>query len=149
HAVLVVFKDAQKDALGTYREILFVRERNAREELWNGKREGLKGAESRIFDRIVSRNGFSRTAIAYENFDQVLIFELGEDVRNFKGDPYDLYDLQEQFKQKINYPSNFNSTRYRLIQKIRTTPIADAERLKQQIAYSVKYDSTLLHVPVI
>ncbi|MEK9782071.1 MAG: aminopeptidase P N-terminal domain-containing protein, partial [Flavobacteriales bacterium] len=37
HAVLVIFKDAQKDALGTYREILFVRERNAREELWNGK----------------------------------------------------------------------------------------------------------------
>ena len=149
HAVLVIFKDAQKDSLGTYREILFVRERNAREELWNGKREGLKGAESRMFDRIESRNGFSRTAIAYENFDQVLVFELGEDVRNFKGDPYDLYDLQEQFKQKINYPSNFNSTCYRLTQKIRTTPIADAERLKQQIAYSVKYDSTLLQVPVI
>lgn len=149
HAVLVVFKDTQKDALGTYREILFVRERNAREELWNGKREGVKGAQSRLFDRIVSRNGFSRTTIAYEKFDQVLIFEMGEDVRNFKEDPYDLYDLQEQFKQKINYPPNFNSTRYRLIQKIRTTPVADAERLKQQIAYSVKYDSTLLQVPVI
>ena len=42
HAVLVIYKNNQKDSIGNYNEILFVRDRNPFDEQWNGKRMGVE-----------------------------------------------------------------------------------------------------------
>ena len=36
HAVLMIFKNPQQDSLGSFTEQLYVREKNAYDELWNG-----------------------------------------------------------------------------------------------------------------
>ncbi len=60
HSVLMIFKDIIKDSLGTYNEILFVRERNLYDEQWNGKRKGIEGAKKLGFDRVLSKKSFSK-----------------------------------------------------------------------------------------
>jgi len=49
HAVLFVYSVPQNDAQGMYYEKLYVRERDARNEMWNGKRLGLEGAQKNGF----------------------------------------------------------------------------------------------------
>lgn len=44
HAVLLVSNVPQQDAEGNYYEKLYVRERDARNEMWNGKQLGVEGA---------------------------------------------------------------------------------------------------------
>ena len=60
HSVLVIFKNTITDTLGNYNEILFVREKNAYDEKWNGKRMGLEGAERLGFDKVLSKKMFSK-----------------------------------------------------------------------------------------
>ena len=44
HAVLLVYNTPQEYQNGSYYEKLYVRERNVRNEMWNGKQLGLEGA---------------------------------------------------------------------------------------------------------
>ena len=75
HAVLVVFNATQYDEIGPYNEILYVRDRNAREELWNGKQMGVAGAKTMGFDRVKNRNTFNPDEETFVNFDTVFFFD--------------------------------------------------------------------------
>ncbi|MBT3282303.1 MAG: M24 family metallopeptidase [Cryomorphaceae bacterium] len=105
HGVLVIFKDNQQDDNGFYNEILFVRERNEYREMWDGKRLGLKGAKNMNFDRVLLRSDFIENSIKIEDFPNVLNMNIRDDVRDFKDDKYDLYNIQNKFLEIINSKS--------------------------------------------
>ena len=102
HGVLVIFKDNQQDNNGFFNEILFVRERNEYREMWDGRRLGLRGAKKMGFDRVKLRSDFIKNSFKIDNFSNVLSMDIRDDVRDFKDDKFDLYDLQNKFLEIIN-----------------------------------------------
>ena len=149
HAVLLVYNTPQTDDEGTYNEKLYVRDRDARNEMWNGRQLGVSGALKMGFDRVVSKIEFSKQALDFDRFDTVLMFDFENDVRNRDNDTSDLYDLQKHFKKQINYPDNFDAGRYRLYQQIRTVNKEEVPSLKRKISYMITSDKTLEDDPVI
>ena len=149
HAVLLVYNTPQTDEEGTYSEKLYVRDRDARNEMWNGSQLGVSGALKMGFDRVVSKIEFSKQALDFDRFDTVLMFDFENDVRNRDNDTSDLYDLQKHFKKQINYPDDFDATRYRLYQQIRTVNKEEVPSLKRKISYMITSDKTLEDDPVI
>ena len=102
HGVLVIFKDYQQDNNGLFNEILFVREGNEYREMWDGRRLGLRGAKKMGFDRVKLRSDFMKNSFKIDNFSNVLSMDIRDDVRDFKDDKYDLYDIQNKFLEIIN-----------------------------------------------
>ncbi|MEK9613783.1 MAG: aminopeptidase P N-terminal domain-containing protein [Flavobacteriaceae bacterium] len=149
HAVLLIFNAPQQDAQGTYYEKLYVRERDARNEMWNGKQLGIAGAQQMGFDRVADRNDFFQNEKDFSNFDTVYLFDFKNDVRNNLNDPADLYDLEKHFKSTINYPEDFDANRYRLYQLIRKATEAEVPSIKQRISFRAQQDQTLMKDPVI
>ena len=107
NSVLFVFKDKQTAANGTrYDEIIFVQPRNAVKEMWTGKRLGdLKTKEMLGFEQAFNNTEFRKYNVNFSKFDEILFFDFHNDVRNNPADSTELYDLIEQFKYKVNYPS--------------------------------------------
>jgi Xaa-Pro aminopeptidase len=107
-AVLFVFKEKQIANNGTsYDEIVFVRPRNAKAEMWTGRRLGDAGVKDRLgLDQAFNNTEFKKYNVDFNKFDQVLFFDFKNDVRDDPADSADLYDLIEQFKAKVNYQQN-------------------------------------------
>ena len=101
HAVLIVYSSPQKDSEGTYFEKLYVRERDANNEMWNGRQLGVEGARKMGLDRVASKKDFSTEQNDFSRFDSVLMFDFKNDVRDNKNDSSDLFDLQKHFKNVI------------------------------------------------
>jgi len=148
HAVLLVYSVPQNDAQGTYYEKLYVRERDARNEMWNGKRLGLEGAKKMGFDRVDLKQNFINEPHGFDQFDTVFMFDFKNDVRD-TSDPSDLFDLQKQFKQAIYFPENFDAKRYRLYQRIRQANPEEVPSIQRMINYYAQSDATLMEDPVI
>ncbi len=138
----------QNDAQGTYYEKLYVRERDARNEMWNGKRLGLEGAQKMGFDRVDLKQNFINEPHGFDQFDTVFMFDFKNDVRD-TSDPSDLFDLQKQFKQAIYFPENFDAKRYRLYQRIRQANPEEVPSIQRMINYYAQSDATLMEDPVI
>ena len=102
HGVLVIFKDDQLDSDGSYNEIMYVRERNEYREMWDGRRLGIKGAKKMSFDRVKLRSEFIENTIPIENFTNILNTNIRDDVRDFKDDKYDLFDIQNKFQEIVS-----------------------------------------------
>lgn len=102
HGVLVIFKDDQFDSDGSYNEIMYVRERNEYREMWDGRRLGIKGANKMSFDRVKLRSEFIENTIPIENFTNILNTNIRDDVRDFKDDKYDLFDIQNKFQEIVS-----------------------------------------------
>ena len=102
HGVLVIFKDDQFDSDGSYNEIMYVRERNEYREMWDGRRLGIKGAKKMSFDRVKLRSEFIENTIPIENFSNILNTNIRDDVRDFKEDKYDLFDIQNKFQEIVS-----------------------------------------------
>jgi Xaa-Pro aminopeptidase len=107
NAVLFIFKEKQSSANGQqYDEILFVQPRDALRELWDGRRLGDAGAKERLgFEQVFNNIEFQKYNVDFNKFDQILFFDFKNDVRDDGEDPADLFDLIQQFKVKVNYPS--------------------------------------------
>ena len=101
HGVLVIFKDDQQDDNGLFNETLYVREKNEYREMWDGRRLGLQGAKKMGFDRVKLRSNFITDPIHIQRFSNVLNMDVRDDVRDFKNDKYDLYDIQNKFLEII------------------------------------------------
>lgn len=108
HAVLLIFKDKQTAANGAlYNEIVFVQPRNPIHEMWTGRRLGdLKTKEQLGFEQAFNNTEFEKYNIDFAKFSEVLFFDFKNDVRDEEGDKSDLFDLINQFKVKVNYPSD-------------------------------------------
>ena len=132
HGVLVIFKDDQQDNNGLYNEILYVREKNEYREMWDGRRLGLNGAKQMGFDRVKLRSNFIKDPFQIQNFSNVLSMDVRDDVRDFKDDKYDLYDIQNKFLEIIDDKEEFsglgdikkefkNSSVYNIMSSLRQT----------------------------
>jgi len=105
HAVLLIFKEMQSDPKGTqYNEIIFVQPRNPRAEMWTGRRLGDLGTKEQLaFVQAYDNTEFGSYEIDWGKFDKIQFYDFNNDVRD-TSDKSDLYDLIQQFKQKVNYP---------------------------------------------
>jgi len=107
NAVLFVFKEKQTAANGeSYDEIIFVQPKNAMQELWSGRRLGAAGTQERLgLQQAFNNLDFQKYNVDFKKFDEVLFFDFKNDVRDDGEDPADLFDLIQQFKVKVDYPS--------------------------------------------
>lgn len=104
HSVLLVFKENQTTSTGnSYNELVFVQPRNAFVEMWTGVRLGSEGVKSKLkLNQAFSNADFKSYNIDFSKFDEVLFFDFKNDVRDTR-DPGDLFNLIEDFKEKVNY----------------------------------------------
>lgn len=106
-AVLLIFKDKQTANNGTqYDEIIFVQPRNEQAEMWTGRRLGDKGVKDRLgLEQAFNNTEFKKYNVDFSTFSEILFYDFKNDVRDNPRDSSDLYNLIEQFKVKVNYPS--------------------------------------------
>jgi Xaa-Pro aminopeptidase len=107
HSVLLIFKEKQTAPNGVaYDEIIFVQPKNAMREMWTGRRLGdIQTKEMLGLQQAFNNTEFKKYALDFSKFSEVLFFDFKEDVRDVQSDSSDLYDLIQQFKVKVNYPS--------------------------------------------
>ncbi len=105
NAVLLVFSDQQTSANGSkYDEVLFVQERNARAEQWNGRRLGIEGAKNQLgFDMAFNGKEFLTANIYFKKFDQVFIDGKFKDDYRDTRDKADVFSLIKNFKIRSGY----------------------------------------------
>ena len=147
HGVLIIYKNQQEDENGFYKEKIYVRERDAYREMWDGKRKGVEGALKMGFDRVSARKDFKKTNHLFSKYSSVLLFNFENDIRNFKNDPNDLYDLTNFFKKEINFPDSFDPIKYRIYRRIKDFDYNQVKILKDEINFYVERDPSLLDDP--
>ena len=115
NAVLLIFSDNQNNTSGkTYNEILYVQERDIQAEQWNGKRLGIEGAKEKLgFEMVFNGRDFTNLPVDFKTFDLVTFFDFENDYRDKSGSA-DLFDLIKTFKEKCNYPSDYNPAKRQL-----------------------------------
>lgn len=99
-AVLLLFKEPQ----GTekYTEVLFVRERNAAQETWTGRRLGVEGAKSKLgFTKVYNGVDFQTFEIDYKKFGKI-IYDDFQTAITVNVLPESLYELVQTFKKKAS-----------------------------------------------
>ena len=71
NGVVVIFSEEQQDTNGnSYDEILYVQERDARKEMWNGKRLGIEGAKEELgFEKVQNALDFINSPIGIKKFE--------------------------------------------------------------------------------
>jgi Xaa-Pro aminopeptidase len=93
-ACLLIFKEMQTDAEGSYNEVMFVRRRDPSRESWTGRRLGAEGVKSKLgFNRVYVSTEFEKLVIDFKKFSEVISDRLPDDaggdlkalVANFKG----------------------------------------------------------------
>ena len=161
HSVLMIYKNPQSDSDGVYYEKIYVPERDNYMEMWNGKRYDLEQVKQLGYERVAERLDFKNDCIDLGSFDQVLMFEFKNDIRNqntyvFKDnirfkvdDPYDLFDLKATFREAINFPNNFNRLAHKAYQRIMEADEESLEKIKEEVEYLVKRDSLLMEDEII
>jgi Xaa-Pro aminopeptidase len=107
NSLLLLFKEKQTTPKGaSYDEIIFVQPRNALTEMWTGRRLGDQGVKEQLGLALSYTNSeFKSYNLDFSKFDDVLFFDFKNDVRDAPSDSSDLYDLIQQFKTKVHYPS--------------------------------------------
>ena len=105
HVALVVFSETQTKEDGTaFNEILFVQEKNEREEMWTGFRLGVDGVKKELgFEKALNGKDFLDSGVDYSKFDKVLFHNFNDDYRNSKRNKADLYDLVNTFKSQVGF----------------------------------------------
>lgn len=97
-AVFVLFKEPRNLDGKEVKEVLFVRERDPKSELWTGKRLGAEGAKARLgFAAAYTTNDWKDFGINWSSFKGIFVRypDLPNDTR---GSQTDLADLVKQFK---------------------------------------------------
>ncbi len=106
HAVLFVFKEMQKFDNTETNEVIFVRQHDALKELYDGARLGKEGAIEKLKFKVAYEGPeFEKFNLDFSKFDKVLFYDFFNDVRD-TDEEGDLFDLIEQFKQKVGYDQN-------------------------------------------
>jgi Xaa-Pro aminopeptidase len=110
-AVLLIFKENQTINKKESNEIIFVRQHDALKELYDGARLGKEGAREKLKMQVAYEGPeFENFPIDFSKYDKVLFYDFFNDVRD-TDEKGDLFDLIEQFKQKVGYTkTNLNVT---------------------------------------
>jgi len=103
NAVLLIFKEKQVINKTEVNETIFVWKHDALKEMYDGARLGKEGAREKLnFKLAYEGTEFEKFNLDFSRFDKVLFYDFFNDVRNTE-EAGDLYDLIEQFKQKVGY----------------------------------------------
>jgi Xaa-Pro aminopeptidase len=147
NGVLVLFSDNQIDENGvSYNEMLYVQERNARAEQWNGKRLGIEGAKEELgFQMAKNANDFIQTNINFKSFDRIFIEKFNDDYRDSAKNTAEVYDLVASFKENTAYnPNNFLSPmKKQIYELVKSTSIENSANVAQIIGRALAYDPSL------
>ena len=147
NGVLVLFSENQTDENGvSYNEMLYVQERDARAEQWNGERLGIKGAIEKLgFQMAKNANDFIQTNINFKSFDRIFIEKFNDDYRNSAKNNAEVYDLVASFKENTAYnPNNFLSpTKKKIYELVKSTSIENSANVAQIIGRALAYDPSL------
>lgn len=144
HALLLVFSTPQKTATGeTFNEMLYVQPRNPQAEMWTGRRLGTEGAKNKLGFNVAHDNTeFASTPVDFSAFENIFFMPFYNDVRDETRDKGDLYDLMAQFKQKVNYPENYNTEAHKLYDLIKQTRPENSVNAAETIRrYQGSYES--------
>ena len=147
NAVLVLFSEFQTDENGaTYNEILYVQEKNASAEQWNGKRMGIEGAKSDLgFEIAKNANDFAKSNIDFKKFDRIFVEKFMDDYRNSSNKSAEVFDLVRSFKERAGYNAkNFLSPmKKQIYELVKATTIENSANVAQIIGRAIAYDSSL------
>ena len=147
NGVLVLFSDNQTDENGvSYNEMLYVQERDARAEQWNGKRLGIEGAIEELgFQMAKNANDFIKKNINFKSFDRIFIEKFNDDYRDSAKNTAEVYDLVASFKENTAYnPNNFLSPmKKQIYELVKSTPIENSANVAQIIGRALAYDPSL------
>ena len=149
HSILLIFKNYMRDSLGSYNEILFVRDKDPYDEKWNGKRMGVEGAKKLGFDRVFDKNAFSAMNFNFKSFDKILLNKFLTDVEDIISDESDLFDLQIQLKSKINFQNEFNPEVFKWYNLILNVSDDEIDKLKNQLIFYSKRNKYLSNDKII
>ena len=147
NGVLVLFSENQTDENGvSYNEMLYVQERDARAEQWNGERLGIKGSIEKLgFQMAKNANDFIQTNINFKSFDRIFIEKFNDDYRDSAKNTAEVYDLVASFKENTAYnPNNFLSpTKKKIYELVKSTSIENSANVAQIIGRALAYDPSL------
>ena len=144
NAVLVMFSEMQTDASGNkYNEIIYVQERDPRAEQWTGKRLGVEGVKEKLgFDMVFNGREFENFPVDFSSFDIVSFVDFQNDYRDKSGKA-DLFDLIKTFKEKVNYPSDYNPARNELYNIISKSDGSKTEAITRLVKRYMERDPDL------
>lgn len=100
---LLIFKEMQGSGSEAYNEVLFVRQRSPRMELFEGPRMGIEGARKQVgIQNVKFSKEFKDFPVDFGSFDIVIYDKLKGDAMETR--EYDVKDLYDDFntKAKIN-----------------------------------------------
>src|SRR5690606_37352196 len=88
NSVLIIFSENQTSKDGkTYNEMVYVQERNALAEQWNGYRLGIEGVQNKLgIQTAFNGKDFLESGIDFTSFDAVYFKEFQNDYRDNKRD---------------------------------------------------------------
>ncbi len=140
NALLLIYSEMQKDNDGSgYDEVLYAQKRDEKAEQWNGKRLGVEGVKNKLgFERAFNAEQFLSSDINFSKFDNVLFFDFKNDFRD-GNDAADLFDLIRSFKEKSNYPSDYNATKQQLYSMIKSTEVENSANVAQTLGRYLNY----------
>lgn len=143
-AVLLIFSSPQTTPDGnTYNELIFVQERNARAEQWNGRRLGVEGTIASLgFESAYNGSEFAALDMDFKTFDKVLFYNFNNDYRDTR-DGADLFDLVKSFKNKIGFPANYNASLQQVYTLIQSTTEKDTQKVVSQLKRYMNSDASL------
>ncbi len=142
HAVLLIFSENQIVGNNNYNEVIYVQERNKREEQWTGKRLGVEGVKEKLdFTNAFNGSEFVKATIDYKSFNKVLIFDFKDDYRNSGRNNADLFDLVSHFKSSASYDKNLlpDPDRLRAYELIKATTIENSANVAQNLGRYLDY----------
>jgi Xaa-Pro aminopeptidase len=123
NAILLIFKDEQTDsAKHKFNEVFFVQKRDADKEQWTGKRLGVAGVKEKLgFTDVYNAVDFASFKVDLSKFDKIL-FEFPNEVSDHADQSDDTFDLIQIFKEKTNFPENYDSEVMASVEYIRQIP---------------------------
>jgi Xaa-Pro aminopeptidase len=133
NAVLLIFKEAQKDSANqSYNELFFVQKKDAAREQWTGKRLGIDGVKAVGFSHVYNAGDFEKKAPDLSRFDKI-IFEFPQDISDKLTQSDDIFDLVKIFKKKAAIPADFDDEVLGDLMSLRQYPklLASVPRLTQ------------------
>jgi len=97
-ALLILFKEPRNIDGQLQDEVLFVQPRDARDELWTGKRPGPEGVKQQLgIGAAYANSQFEAFGINWNSLDRIFV-EWPDLPNSSREDPADLHDLSEQLR---------------------------------------------------
>lgn len=107
NAMCIIFKEKQQIDTAFTNEILFVQDRNPKEEAWTGRRLGADGAKKKLqINTVWNAKMIPEISIKWKKYRKVLFFPITEQLADNADDPADLSDIVKRFRTQTDRNPN-------------------------------------------